>query len=205
MTYWMDLKEIQERRRRLNGLLFYFYYLSMKTLAESLFDKDLVQQDLSIEQIANRIFDFKLLKNIDNETRISWLDDLCGHSKSYSIQKLKNLNIDISEVPIIVRLGNLKDPIQDPYKIFFLFKPDPSRNYVYDFHILLAEYKGFPWSISINQYWNQLQGYKKTTSNLISKMERNYFEKFSWGIIENESLAVKIINGLRSIYNKEKS
>ena len=195
----------KRRKRRLNGLLFYFYYLSMKTLAESLFDKDLVQQDLSIEQIANRIFDFKLLKNIDNETRISWLDDLCGYSKSYSIQKLKNLNIDISKVPIIVRLGDLKNPIQDPYKIFFLFKPDPSRNYVYDFHILLAEYKGFPWSISINQYWNQLQGYKKTTSNLISKMERNYFEKFSWGIIENESLVVKIANGLRSIYNKEKS
>ena len=48
MTYWMDLKEIQERRRRLNGLLFYFYYLSMKTLAESLFDKDLAQQELNL-------------------------------------------------------------------------------------------------------------------------------------------------------------
>ena len=202
MTYWMVQKEIKEKRGNLSDSL---YFLYMKSLVESIFDKDLVQQDLSIEQIANRIFDFKLLKNIDNETRISWLDDLYGCSKSYSIQKLKNLNIDISEVPIIVRLGDPKDPIQDPYKIFFLFKPDPSRNYVYDFHILLAEYKGSPWSIGVNQYWNQLQGYKKTTSNLISKMERNYFEKFSWGIIENESLVVKIANGLRSIYNKEKS
>ena len=43
----MDQREIQERRRRLNGLLFYFYYLSMKTLAESLFDKDLVQQEIT--------------------------------------------------------------------------------------------------------------------------------------------------------------
>ncbi len=177
----------------------------MKSLKESLFDKDIIEKDLPIEQIVNKIFNSKELKNINDETRISWLINIWDLSKQYSIQKLKNLNIDISETPIIIRLGNLNNSIEDPYKIFFLFKPDQSKNYIYDFHVLLSDYKGYPWSMNINQYWNQLQGYKKTLSNLILSMKRNYFEEISWGLIENKILKDKIAKGLKSIYFREKT
>ena len=177
----------------------------MKSLQESLFDDNLVEKKLPIEQIASEIFDPKKLKNADNETRISWLNDLWEFAEHYSVRQLKNLNIDISETPIIIKLGNPNDPIENAHQIFFLFKPDKSRNYVYDFHVLWANYKGFPWSISANQYWNQLQGNRKTTSNLISKMKENYFQELSYGIIENKSLLKKITDGLKLIYNKEKT
>ena len=177
----------------------------MKSLQESLFDDDLIRKKLPIEQIVNKIFNPKELKNINDETRISWLDNIWNLSKHYSIQKLKNLNINLSETPIIIKLEDSNSSIQDPYKIFFLFKPDQSRNYIYDFHVLLSDYKGFPWSIDVNQYWNQLQVYKKTLSSLISSMKRNYFEEISWGVIEDKLLATKIANGLKLIYNKERT
>ena len=58
MTYLKVLNETPGKRKRLKGLFFYFYYLSMKSLVkslldnetsqmtESLFDKDLVEKDL---------------------------------------------------------------------------------------------------------------------------------------------------------------
>ena len=67
----------------------------MKNLRESLFDKDLVQKDLPIEQIASEIFDPKKLKITDNETRISWLNNLWEFAEHYSVRQLQNLNIDI--------------------------------------------------------------------------------------------------------------
>lgn len=173
----------------------------MKSLRESLFDRDLVQKDLPIEQIASEIFDPKKLKITDNETRISWLNNLWEFAEHYSTRQLQNLNIDISETPIIIKLGNPNDPIENSYQIFFLFNPDKSRNYVYDFHVFEGSYKGFPWSMRANQYWNQLQGYKKTLSNLISNMEKNYLQKLSYGIIENKSLLKKITDGLKLIYS----
>ena len=102
-------------------------------------------------------------------------------------------------------MGNPNDPIENSYQIFFLFKPDKSRNYVYDFHVFEGGYNRFPWSMSANRYWNQLQGYKKTLSNLILKMKESYIQKLSYGIIENKSLLKKITDGLKSIYNKEKT
>lgn len=43
MTYWMGQKEIKEKRGNLNDSL---YFLYMKSLVESLFDKDIVEKDL---------------------------------------------------------------------------------------------------------------------------------------------------------------
>lgn len=178
----------------------------MKSLSESLFDKDLIKKDLSIEQLTDKIFNPTELKNLDPETTLSWLNDIWDSSEHYSTQKLKNLNIDILETPIIVRLGKLDSPLQSFDKIIFLFKPDRLRNYIYDFRVFSESYwyKSY-WYMGNNQYWNHLQGYKKTLSNLISLMNKNYLEKISWGVIENKILKDKIAKGLKSIYFREKT
>lgn len=111
MTYWMDQKETLGKRGNLNDSL---YFLYMKSLKESLFDKDLADQNPEV--FGNKYSVRCVLVNDDDYTH---------GGQSYSTKE-----DEYKWLLNTVKLGELKRNVKNPVKIDNKKNPKAGNEYI---------------------------------------------------------------------------
>jgi hypothetical protein len=164
----------------------------MKSLSESLFDKDLTSKKLSIEKYMDD-FNSYALEKLDSRTRNSLFDQLFESGTVCNAAELRNKPIDLTKNIVIQRRDGLKGltEINYPYKYNFiyalLFEEEPRT-----FIATLMDYlggKSYCWE---NSGFPEVD--KKSTWK--GKVAAFYTPSSSYSIISNEKWVKEIIDGI---------
>lgn len=169
----------------------------MKSLKESLFDKDLTSKKLSIEKYMNDFSSYALEK-LEPQMRNDLFDQLFESGTVCNADQLRKNPIDLTENIIIQRRDGLKGltDISYPCKYNFIYQlvipHSPQEDDVRTFEATLQDYRGgksYAWET------NNLDGVdKKPTWK--GKVAAFYTPNCSYSVITNKEWVKNIIDGI---------
>ena len=164
----------------------------MKSLKESLFDKDLVTRKLPIEKYMNDFSSYALEK-LDPQERNTLFDALFESGKVCNAAELRNNPVDLTENIIMVRrdglkgLGEINYPCKYNFIYTLLFVGNPKT-----FVATLQDTGGGKW-----YYWdNESLRTVDKAKTWKGKVSAFYAPSCSYSIISNEKWVKEIIDGI---------
>ena len=163
----------------------------MKTLVESIFDKDLVSNELPIEKAVKKLDD-QSLYYMSGEEVLDALKTIVNDLPHYSVKEIKQNPVDLSTNVLIVIRKNLKifNPIDEVSKYVFIFNFANAR--------IVFTSLASGWS-STRVFWDHPTTFPKQNLNwkpFISYLDRYYGDvEF---IVLNKSISEELINRIYS-------
>ena len=161
----------------------------MKSLVESLFDKDLVTRKLSIEKYMDDFSELALQK-LSVDKRNELFDRLFEIGDRYNAEQLKKNPLDLTKNILIVRRDQLKHwyDYEYPCRFVFVFSVDDKIHRA----ALMDSFKTrYYWDPNIFKEWNNTTTWKEKIS-VVDK----FYGGCSYSVISNPEWVKNIIKGI---------
>ena len=162
----------------------------MKTLAESLFDKDLVSKKLDIEKVN---FDNNSLNKLNTNEINTLFDALFEFGHHYNAAELRNHQIDLNKYLIIIRNDSMRvSDVDYSSKFTFIFNSETYGDTLRSTLICYNNGEKYRWAYnSFIKMWQ-----KPTWKGQVSAMYHTYNAP-SFSVIEDEKTVEKIKKGIQ--------